>query len=145
MRKKILLLLGLVFLVACSSTPHKRSVGEVIDDSVISNKLKIKYLKNIHMRALKINIDTWKGVVTLKGKVKSQDQIDKAVDIAERQPGVKEVKSNLTVVRSAKKSKHVSEAPTHTVEEKSIDIPQGEAKPHFDDEPNMDQPSKINN
>lgn len=155
MPKKILIALGLVFLVACSSTPHKRSIGEVIDDSVISNKLKVKYLKDKTVKGLKINIDTRKGVVTLKGRVENQRQIDRAIDIAERQPGVKEVKSNLVVGRSSKKSKPAYEAPTRTIEEKPITVeteapqqdlaPEEGAKPHFDDEPVMDQPAEVTN
>ena len=149
MRKAFTLFLSFALITACSATPRKRSVGEVIDDSVISSKLKVKYLKDKSIKGFKINIDTWKGVVTLKGKVEGQRQIDRAVDIAERQPGVKEVKSYLIVKGPSKKT--VSQGP---IEETSVaETREGapeepladseEPKPHFDDEPNLDIPSQI--
>lgn len=82
---------------ACSATASKRSIGEVIDDAVITNKLKTRYMKDKGVKAHQIDIDTWKGVVSLRGRVQSQDQINRAIEIAERQPGVREVKSHLVV------------------------------------------------
>lgn len=92
-----LLLILMMVSVACASTPKKRSFGETIDDSVISNKLKAKYVKDKEVKALKVNIDTWKGVVTLKGYVDTPEQAQRAVDLAEQEAGVKEVKSYLAV------------------------------------------------
>ncbi len=86
-----------LFLLSCSATTQKRSFGEVIDDAVITNKLKTKYVKDKLVKAGHINVDTWKGVVSLKGTVGSQEEIDRAIDLAERQVGVKEVKSYLLV------------------------------------------------
>lgn len=108
--------LALIFLmgaVACSSTSQKRSIGEVIDDSVISNKLKVKFLKDKTVKGFKINIDTWKGVVSLRGKVDNQEQINRAVEIAERQPGVREVKSYLVLREQINRVEEIekSEAP----------------------------------
>jgi len=82
---------------ACSATANKRSFGEVVDDAVITNKLKTKYMKDKVVKAFKVDIDTWKGVVQLKGTVTDQQQIDRAVEIAEQLPGVKEVKSYLVL------------------------------------------------
>lgn len=107
--------LALIFLMgafACSSTPQKRSIGEVIDDSVISNKLKVKFLKDKSVKGFKINIDTWKGVVSLRGKVNTQEQINRAVEIAERQPGVREVKSYLVLKEQIKRAKKQKKSKT---------------------------------
>ncbi len=108
--KKITLIFILILAVAgCSSTSSKRSMGEVIDDSVISNKVKVKYLKDKTVKGLKVNVDTWKGIVTLHGRVDSQEQVDRAIVIAERQPGVKEVKSYLAVAGMSSPEVMVSE------------------------------------
>lgn len=85
----------LVSVLACSSTQKHRSFGEVLDDGVISNKLKVRYMKDKTIKASQINIDTRRGVVSLKGVVDSQDQINRAIELAERQAGVREVKSYL--------------------------------------------------
>ena len=153
-------------LVSCSSTNHKRSVGEVIDDSVISNKLKVKYLKDKTVRGMKINVDTWKGVVSLRGRVEGQTQMDRAVEIAERQQGVREVKSYLIItgVRKASQESQERAEPVAPLIEKPIVVeepktvsepeppvasdvlaPQApeEPKPQFDDEPSMNQPPEL--
>lgn len=92
---KVLLVVS--FFSACSATASKRSIGEVIDDAVITNKLKTRYMKDKGVKAHQIDIDTWKGVVSLRGRVQAQEQINRAIEIAERQPGVREVKSYLVV------------------------------------------------
>lgn len=93
----IVLLFIVVFTLSCSATSQKRSLGELIDDGVITNKLKTRFMKDKSVKAHQIDIDTWKGVVSLKGTVDTQEQVDRAVEIAERQGGVKEVKSYLVL------------------------------------------------
>ncbi|MDO8520234.1 MAG: BON domain-containing protein [Deltaproteobacteria bacterium] len=151
MKKQVSLILVIILLAACSATPKKRSVGEVIDDSVISNKLKVKYLRDKTVKGLKINIDTWKGVVTLKGKVDSQGQIDRAVELAERQQGVREVKSYLiirgptkkTVVQGPVEEQAVTEAGEPPPAEAPAPAAEEKAPPQFDDEAGVDQQPKI--
>lgn len=98
--KKIVSFLFAVLMIslsACAGTSNKRSFGQVVDDAVITNKLKAKYIKDKTVKAFKVDVDTHKGVVKLKGKVDNQEQIDRAIEIAERMPGVNEVKSYLIV------------------------------------------------
>ncbi len=92
-----LLCILLVTVVACASTPKKRSFGEVVDDSMITNRLKVKFMKDKVVKAHEIDIDTWKGIVSLKGGVDSQKQINRAIEISERQRGVRQVKSYLVI------------------------------------------------
>lgn len=84
-------------LISLNSWAGDRSLGEVIDDGVITNTLKIKFMKDEVVKAKEIDIDTYKGVVSLYGGVDSQEQINRAIEIAEMQAGVKEVKSYLTI------------------------------------------------
>ena len=103
MKKFILLLVATLSMAigGCSSTQMRRSLGETIDDAVITNKLKTKFMKDKTVKAFQIDIDAWKGVVSLRGKVDSQNQIYKAIEMAERQTGVKEVKSYLVIRNTA--------------------------------------------
>lgn len=144
----MIVLMGSLF--SCSSTPKKRSVGEVIDDSVVTNKLKVKYLRDKVVKGFRVDIDTWKGVVSLRGKFESQEQIDRAIEIAERQTGVKEVKSYL-IIKTAE-SKQKSDKVKGYVEEKDLEVapfkeeevakeiskePEGKT---FEDESDLDRP-----
>jgi hyperosmotically inducible protein len=45
-----------------------------------------------------IDVDTYKGVVTLSGRVKSQSEHDQALAIARQVDGVTEVKDALQVI-----------------------------------------------
>jgi hyperosmotically inducible protein len=74
------------------------SVKENVGDAAITAKIKTAFAKDKEVSAIKINVDTDnKGVVTLKGNVKSQAEADKAVQIAKSTEGVNSVKSELTV------------------------------------------------
>lgn len=97
-RGSVCLVLSMLFVfLACSSTQGRRSVGEVIDDAVITNKIKAKFMKDKWVKSYQIDVDSWKGIVSLKGQVETQQQIDQAIQLAEAQPGVREVKSYLMI------------------------------------------------
>lgn len=83
---------ALVGTVACG-----KSVGNTIDDATITGRVKSAMLADPDVAGLKIDVDTFKGVVTLSGAVKSQGEADKAVGIARRTPGVSDVKSTLQI------------------------------------------------
>jgi hyperosmotically inducible periplasmic protein len=93
----ILLTCVLVLTAACAASPRRRSLGETLDDAVISNKLKAKYLSDKIINGFDINVDTWKGVVSIRGKADSQHQINRAIEVAELQQGVREVRSYLVL------------------------------------------------
>jgi len=69
-----------------------------VKDSVITTKIKAK-LAEEKMSSLKdIHVDTdANGGVVLSGKVKTQEEADKAVSIAHKTEGVTSVKSNIRV------------------------------------------------
>ena len=82
------------------STACGKSVGNVIDDATITGRVKTALLNDPDVSGLRIDVDTFKGVVTLSGGVKSQSEADRAVAIARKTPGVIDVKSTLQVVAS---------------------------------------------
>lgn len=73
----------------------EKSTGEVVDDAWITTKVKSKLLADTKVRGLNIDVDTNLGVVTFNGIARSQEEIDRAVQIAKDVEGVKGVKSNL--------------------------------------------------
>ena len=87
-----LTLIAPLLLSACGKT-----VGETIDDATIATRVKTALLNDPDVGGLRIDVDTFKGVVTLSGAVKSQGEADKAVAIARRISGVSDVKSTLQV------------------------------------------------
>jgi hyperosmotically inducible protein len=76
-----------------------RSLGEHVDDSLITAAVKTRLLEDPQVKGLKIDVDTREGVVFLTGKVRSQAESDKAVEVARATEHVKDVKPNLVIVR----------------------------------------------
>jgi hyperosmotically inducible periplasmic protein len=85
-------LLAPLLLSACG-----KSVGETIDDATITTRVKTSLLNDPDVGGLRIDVDTFKGVVTLSGRVKTREEETKAVALARKIGGVSEVKSTLQV------------------------------------------------
>src|SRR5688572_19009347 len=88
----VVALLAPLFLAACG-----KSVGETIDDATITTRVKTSLLNDPDVGGLRIDVDTFKGVVTLSGRVKSRTEETKAITLARKIGGVSDVKSTLTV------------------------------------------------
>ena len=74
-----------------------RAVDHTIDDATITAAVKTVLVNDPQVGAMKIDVDTANGVVTLSGIVTSQPDVEHAVTLARRAPGVKDVKSELRV------------------------------------------------
>ncbi len=80
---------------ACASDPHGRSVGTTVDDAVITSSVKSSLIADDLVDAFEIDVDTHRGNVMLSGFVETQNQIDRAVDIAKKTDGVQKVINKL--------------------------------------------------
>ncbi len=87
------LLLAALISVGCGKT-----VGQTIDDTAITTRVKTAMLNDPAVGGLRIDVDTFKGVVTLSGRVKSQAERDQAIALARMIGGVTEVKDALQVI-----------------------------------------------
>jgi osmotically-inducible protein OsmY len=74
-----------------------KSAGQVVDDAAITSKVKAALLADPDIAGLKINVDTAKGKVTLKGEVKSLALWRKAESLARGVAGVKDVNNQLVI------------------------------------------------
>ena len=92
-----LILLLAVLLAPMLVTACGKSVGETIDDATITTRVKTSLLNDPDVGGLRIDVDTFKGVVTLSGRVKSKDEEAKAVALARKIGGVADVKSTLQI------------------------------------------------
>jgi osmotically-inducible protein OsmY len=75
-----------------------KTVGETIDDTTTTTRVKTVLLNDESVGGLRIDVDTFKGVVTLSGRVKSQAEKEHAIDLARRVNGVTEVKDALQII-----------------------------------------------
>lgn len=80
-----------------TAKPAERSAGVVIDDAVITAKVKSSLLADSGTKGLKIDVDTKAGVVQLKGNVASDSERTLAQNLAAKVEGVKSVENKLAV------------------------------------------------
>jgi osmotically-inducible protein OsmY len=95
---KILVIIALLFsFVGCASTRTQESTGEVIDDAAITTKVKSALIQDKEVSAMRIQVETYKGIVQLSGFANSQREAEKAGEVAGHVSGVKSVKNDIRV------------------------------------------------
>jgi osmotically-inducible protein OsmY len=82
-------------LPACSSSAHREGPGEVIDDALITTKVKAALAADPIVKATEVKVETYKGIVQLSGFVDTPEAKKRAVEVAREIKGVKEVKDSL--------------------------------------------------
>ena len=71
--------------------------GDKLGDAAITAKVKTALISEPGLKALKIDVDTANGVVTLTGSVDSPKNLDRATQVAQGVEGVKSVDNRLYV------------------------------------------------
>lgn len=84
-------------LSACAMFSGRETVGQYVDDTTITTKVKADILGDASLKVLQINVETMQGVVQLSGFVDSAKSKEKAENIARYVNGVKSVKDNLVI------------------------------------------------
>ena len=92
---------GAIGVAGCASQQQeaqKRSAGEFTDDAAVTAKVKSAIASDVGARtAAAINVDSYRGVVSLSGFVDSVDQKDRAATAAGKVSGVKSLKNDLRI------------------------------------------------
>jgi len=91
----VFLAILLATVLGCAPTPTREGTGEYVDDTVITTKVKAAIFNEPSLKSAEINVETFKGTVQLSGFVKSQADINRAVDATRGVHGVKSVKNDM--------------------------------------------------
>lgn len=83
-----------------SGSQASTTMGEKIDDAVITTSVNASFAKDADLSAIKINVDTKDGVVTLNGPAPTAAAKDKATDLAKQVKGVASVNNQLVIKAS---------------------------------------------
>lgn len=86
-----------VALAGCAGDAKKSSTGELVDDTVITTKVKAALLNDPHTKVLQVSVETFRGTVQLSGFVESRSVAANAVRVARSVSGVKAVKDDMVV------------------------------------------------
>ena len=87
------------FATACGAAATRANVSTPVDDATITTRVKTAIINDpvVSANENKVDVDTFKGVVTLSGHVKNKDDEQKAIALARSIRGVTDVKSALQV------------------------------------------------
>ncbi len=93
-----LVFLGLsVGLGGCAVSREQSTVGEYVDDAVITTRVKAKLADDPMVSALSVSVETLRGEVQLSGFAKSLAESQRAEAVARQTPGVKGVRNSLVI------------------------------------------------
>ena len=84
-------------IAACSSTPDRESTAQYLDNSAISGKIKSRLLGSSLTAGTSIEVESFKGTVIMAGFVRTEDQKERALEIARDTDGVTEVKDAIYI------------------------------------------------
>lgn len=85
-------------IIACSATPTRRSFNESWRDSTVTSQIKWKFIDDKLVKERNIRIETWRGVVTMTGRVTSEDEKMRAEELARSVANVSDVRNYIDVV-----------------------------------------------
>jgi hyperosmotically inducible protein len=105
--------MGAAPVFAEDAAPTDRTAAQAIDDATITASIKTKLLADERTKGFDINVDTMKGVVTLRGGADSQAAKQAAQEVAGQAEGVVLIKNELVV--AADDSEARQDADTATV------------------------------
>jgi osmotically-inducible protein OsmY len=89
------MVLSILVVASCASTPKQEGMGEYVDDSVLTTKVKAAIMNDPTLSSAEIKVETFKGEVQLSGFVNSRADIAKAVEVARGVNGVGVVKNDM--------------------------------------------------
>jgi osmotically-inducible protein OsmY len=91
--------LAVLLMMSWASLVCAGTTGEAIDDAIITTKVKSSFVADATVSAFDIDVDTSQGVVKLTGVVNSDQERQRAIQIAHDTEGVKQVDSRNLIVR----------------------------------------------
>jgi osmotically-inducible protein OsmY len=96
-RLSALMVMASLALAAGCSNMQDKSAGEVVDDAVLTAKVKASLYNDPNVKGSEIQVETYRGEVQLSGFVAEPGDAQKAVQIARGVKGVSSVKNDIRV------------------------------------------------
>ncbi len=93
----IAMTVALFMATGCAGGEGTRPTGQVVDDASITSRVKAALFGDEVTSGFQIGVDTYQGQVQLNGFVDSQEEKDRAGEIARDVQGVERVINNLEV------------------------------------------------
>lgn len=82
-------------IAAGAAEAGRETPGQFIDDATITTRIKSAFVQDPVVSALGVKVQTYRGTVQLSGFASSQEEIDRALQVAKSVPGVNDVKNDI--------------------------------------------------
>ena len=98
-KAQVAIVLAVLICVSCSAMTGRQGVGAAANDTALTTKVKSSLLADSMVGALALDVDTTEGVVSLNGIAKSEQERQRAIQVAQSVEGVRRVDARNLVVR----------------------------------------------
>ena len=88
---------GALAQTGCAVTSGQSSVGQYVDDSTITARVKKRFAEDPQVAATRISVETMQGTVQLSGFATSETERARAVQLARSVPDVRDVRNDVIV------------------------------------------------
>ncbi len=93
------LLLIAMLLGGCAAMTGRQGAGEAVSDSALTTEVKANLVADAVLSGVAIDVDTTDGVVSLNGLVTSEQERQRAIQVARSVEGVKRVDGRNLLIR----------------------------------------------
>ena len=98
MSRLVVVTLFLLFSLISCSTPGGRGASDVYDDTVIATRVKGSLTEMMGAKVIGVDVDVYRGEVTLQGRVRSPNMLSRVVAVTARTTGVRKVINLLKII-----------------------------------------------
>jgi hyperosmotically inducible protein len=95
----VAIVIMVLMLMGCTAMTGRQSAGEAVDDTAITAKVKSNLLADSVVSGSVIDVDTTAGAVSLNGIVRSEQERQRAIQLAQGTQGVRVVDARNLVIR----------------------------------------------
>lgn len=88
---------GVASVSGCAVTSGQSTVGNYVDDTTITTRVKTRFAEDQQVSAMRISVETLQGVVQLSGFATSAAEKSRAGELAREVPGVQNVRNSIMV------------------------------------------------
>ncbi len=88
---------GVLAQTGCAITSGQSSMGQYVDDTTITARVKKRFAEDEQVAASRIQVETLQGTVQLSGFATSETERMRAAQIARSVPDVRDVKNDVIV------------------------------------------------
>ena len=96
---QVVMVLAVLIFAGCSAMTGRQGAGAAVSDTALTTKVKTSLLADSVVGGIAIDVDTTEGVVSLNGIATSEQERQRAIQVAQYVEGVKRVDARNLVVR----------------------------------------------